>query len=265
MRGGVNAPIGVIDSGVGGLTVLQVLEKRFPEENFLYLGDTIHKTYGNRSQEEIIALSLDMVNYLVEREVKLIVIACNTITVTALEAIKEAVNVPVIGMCRGIERAIATSESHHIGVMATVATINSHKHRDEALAVDETIRFYEQACPDLARLIEDGHVNDAVVEAALRSYMEPMIAEGVDTVIHGCTHYPFVKELMDRIGEGKLTSINPAQETADAVAHALDTQTPNTVKGELELCFTGDADLAKSLAAQLWVDDVPQCKTVTIK
>ncbi len=265
---GASGPIGVIDSGVGGLTVLHVLEKQFPKENFLYLGDTAHKTYGNRSIEEIIEFSQAMVDYLVKHNAKLIVIACNTITVTALEAIQANVDIPVIGMCRGVERAIASSKKHSIAVMGTVATINSHKHKNEADAIDTSIRFIEQPCADLARIIEEGHVKDSVAENTLHKYMDPLLSQDIDTIIFGCTHYPFVKEMMDTISGGNMQCIDPAFETAEVVAtelihHSLENQ--NADEGTVELCFTGDVNQASELASYLWKENIPLCKMVTIK
>ena len=156
-------PIGVFDSGVGGLSVLKVLQEQFPNEDFIYIGDNANNPVGNRSDDEITYLACHIAEALEKQPVKLMVIACNTFTVVALDAVRERVSVPVIGVSQGVKTAISQSKSKTIGIMATVATVNSHIHKHVALEVDHEVLVWEQPCPELAGLIEQGHLDDYFV------------------------------------------------------------------------------------------------------
>lgn len=247
-------PIGIFDSGVGGLTVLTVLKNELPHENFLYVGDTLNNPYGQRSAEDITELSLRMVDFLTKHDVKMAVVACNTITVTAFEQLRKETHYPLIGVCKGMHTAIDISPKKRIGVMATSATINTHKHLLVAKALDDKVTVMEQPCPDLAQLIETGHIDDALMEERIDAYLDPFIAAGVDTVIMGCTHFPFVKKMMERKTGHDIVYVDPAYETAEEVVRVLQEQqlfNKQIGEGKLELCFTSELATVKRLVSLL--------------
>ena len=249
-------PIGVFDSGVGGLTVLSELMKLFPEEHFVYLGDTANNPYGNRTPEEIILLTQDLVRKLDAMPVKLMVIACNTITVTPglLEAIQRETDVPIVPMSRGAEMALQVSKVKKIGIMATVATIVSHSHEEILLSKDKEVMVVEAPCPDLAGLIEQGHVESDVVLAAVKEYIEPLQAAKVDTVILGCTHFPIIEPLLQQVTAGSMVFINPASEMGEEVGTLLEAENLKSQSGEkgtVTIYFTAAAERGQKMAEKL--------------
>lgn len=247
-------PIGIFDSGVGGLTVMTVLKNKFPNEDFLYVGDTLNNPYGNRSDEEITELSLKIADYLTANDVKLAVVACNTITVVAFDEICKHTNYPVLGICKGVHTAIDISPKKKIGIMATMATINSHKHKQVAEAMNPKVQIFEQPCSDFAHLIETGHINDHIIDEKVTEYLDPLIDAGVDTIILGCTHFPFLKKLMERKTGNDIVYVDPAYETAAELQRVLTDQklfNPQRTKGKLDLRFTANSEQASRLASLL--------------
>ncbi len=249
-------PIGVFDSGVGGLTVLAELQRLFPNEHFVYLGDTANNPYGNRSSEDIIALTRELVRYLDAKPVKLMVIACNTITVTPglLDAIREDTNVPIVPMSRGADLALSLSKHKKVGVMATVATINSHSHKKMLESKDDMVTVVEAPCPELAGLIEQGHVDDELAAAAVKTYVEPLQEGEVDTIILGCTHFPIIKSLIAEFMDESVELIDPASEMGAEVARILQEQdlaNDSGEPGELDVYFTAAAERGQTMAEKL--------------
>jgi len=214
-------PIGVFDSGVGGLSVLKVLQEQFPNEDFIYIGDNANNPVGNRSDDEITFLACRIAEALEKQPVKLMVIACNTFTVVALDEVRERVSVPVIGVSQGVKTAISESKSNTIGIMATVATVNSHIHKHVALEVDPEVLVWEQPCPELAGLIEQGHLDDFFVRDVCEEYVEPLLSREIDVVVLGCTHFPFVKPLLEELTAGRIQFVDPAYETSNLVCRIL--------------------------------------------
>ncbi len=250
-------PIGVFDSGVGGLSVLKVLRETFPREDFVYIGDNVNNPVGNKSHEEIIDIAFHIADTLSRVPVKMMVVACNTFTVVALDEIRERVDVPVVGVCQGVKTAILMSKAHTIGIMATAATVASHVHKYVALEIEPQLKVWEQPCPELAGLIETGHIQGPVLERAIRSYLAPIQDRHIDTVVLGCTHFPFVKKELEKITGDSIRYIDPAYETAELVGRVLrDQEIVNNREGmgSVKLRFTQDIDLAKRLAAN-FIDD----------
>ena len=250
-------PIGVFDSGVGGLSVLKVLRETFPREDFVYIGDNVNNPVGNKSHEEIIDIACHIADTLSRVPVKMMVVACNTFTVVALDEIRERVDVPVVGVCQGVKTAILMSKAHTIGIMATAATVASHVHKYVALEIEPQLKVWEQPCRELAGLIETGHIQGPVLERAIRSYLAPIQDRHIDTVVLGCTHFPFVKKELEKITGDSIRYIDPAYETAELVGRVLrDQEIVNNREGmgSVKLRFTQDIDLAKRLAAN-FIDD----------
>ena len=241
-------PIGVFDSGVGGLSVLKVLQEQFPNEDFIYIGDNANNPVGNRSDDEITYLACRIAETLEKQPVKLMVIACNTFTVVALDAVRELVSVPVIGVSQGVKTAINKSKSKTIGIMATVATVNSHIHKHVALEVDHEVFVWEQPCPELAGLIEQGHLDDYFV----REVCKPLLSREIDVVVLGCTHFPFVQPLLEELTSCRIQFIDPAFETSELVRHRLESKNlfnPQDTVGTVTLYFTKDVELGDTLSA----------------
>jgi glutamate racemase len=246
-----SAPIGVFDSGVGGLTVLHELLVALPQEDFLYLGDSARFPYGERSPDELRAFSREIADVLLERGAKLIVVACNSATSSALDDLVAHVaagghGVDVIGVV-GPESnlAVARTRNGRIGVLATPATVASGAYERAVLAADPLVRLTAVACPQLARISQDGAPITEADVALARAYCAPLRDAGVDSAILGCTHYPFVRALLQRLLGPQVELITSGAAIARRVEHALSTRdlaTPRTGAGRYGFLCTGDAD-----------------------
>jgi len=247
-----SAPIGVFDSGVGGLTVLHELLVALPQEDFLYLGDSARFPYGDRTPRELRAFSRQIVDVLLHRGVKLIVVACNSATSSAIDDLPLHVAarghaVGVIGVV-GPESnlAVAQTRNGRVGVLATPATVASGAYEQAVLAADPLVRLTSVACPRLAQISQNGApITDADVELA-RAYCAPLRAAGVDTVILGCTHYPFVRALLQRLLGPQVALVTSGTAIARRVGHALAlhdlaTRRPADEEGRYSFLCTGDA------------------------
>ena len=216
------------------------------------IGDNANNPVGNRSDDEITYLACRIAETLEKQPVKLMVIACNTFTVVALDAVRELVSVPVIGVSQGVKTAINKSKSKTIGIMATVATVNSHIHKHVALEVDHEVLVWEQPCPELAGLIEQGHLDDYFVREVCKDYLEPLLSREIEVVVLGCTHFPFVQPLLEELTSGRIWFIDPAFETSELVRHRLESKklfNPQDTVGTVTLYFTKDVELGDTLSA----------------
>ena len=262
-----SAPIGVIDSGVGGLTVLKCLMKHMPKENFLYLGDTARAPYGCRPREEIQQLVDEMIDWLVAKGVKQVIVACNTITMLGLENIKRDYQLDIAGMSTGEYTLLKLTDNKKIGVIATEFTIKSERHKKAIQQVDPAAEVFGVPCPKFVPLIEAGKFESADLWSAVNEYSDQLKQDGVDVVIMSCTHFPFVREhLQKALGEG-VTLVDPADETSEIARLHLEkvgllNQQPT---GSVTICCTGDLDLIKSLAARMFDTSKCQFKVVDLK
>jgi glutamate racemase len=211
-------PIGVFDSGVGGLTVLHECLVTMPAEDFVYLGDHARLPYGPRPLEEIRRFAYEIASYLEGQGVKLIVVACNAATSAALPALQESLSVPVVGVITPeAYAAVRTTRNRRIGLLATQATVTAGRYEALVHTLDAGVRFSAVACPDLVPLIEAG----AQTVDAVRGYAAPLQAAGCDTVILGCTHYPLIRPVFERVFGRDVTLVFSAGETAREVADTL--------------------------------------------
>ena len=248
-----NRPIGVIDSGVGGLSVLRALQQTMPHETFLYLGDTARAPYGTRSRETITAFVAQMTDWLEQKGIKQLVAACNTITVLGTDVIRGAHTFPVIGMSKGVDLVLQATKNKHIGLMATDFTVGTGAHRKEIQAADPAAEVFGVGCTKFVPLIEGNRFGSPELKEAIQEYAEALQAKQVDTVILGCTHYPFVKSYLEEAFGPGVTVIDPAAATAlQAKAdlekrNLLHTEGP----GHSTICFTGDIEKGKLLAARM--------------
>lgn len=211
-------PIGVFDSGVGGLTVFRALRKRLPRETLLYFGDTAHLPYGSKSPEAVRSFALQIARFLVRQRIKLLVVACNTASAVALDALREAVSVPVLGVIEpGASAAARATRTGRIGVIGTEATVGSRAYEEALRRIRPGVRVVSAACPVLVPIVEEGWWGDGLAEAALRKYLKPLKGIGLDTLILGCTHYPLLKPAIKKIMGPKVKLVDSGEETAAAV------------------------------------------------
>src|SRR4051795_6001656 len=244
-------PIGVFDSGVGGLTVLHELLVNLPHEDFVYLGDTARFPYGQRTRAELERFSLEIAEELVARRVKLLVVACNSATAAALPALRRrmmetTLGVDVLGVVKpGAVQAVAATRNARIGLLATPATVASHAYEHAVAAIDPHVDLVPVEAPGLAELIEAGFPVDERVVATVRAYTAPLRDAGVDTVILGCTHYPLVRPMLQRSLGRAVTIVTSGEAAARQVEHALASRgldSPRESEGDYRFLCTGDAD-----------------------
>ena len=215
-------PIGVFDSGVGGLTVLGEIRDRLPYENTVYFGDTARVPYGVRDPAEVREFAFEIITYLTDLDVKLVVVACNTASAVALEAAQAEFDVPVVGVIAPGARAAAVDTiNRRVGVLATRVTVESGAYRRAVRNLDAGIEVHEQPCPEFVPLIEKGVVDGPELEKVARGYLDPLMSRRVDAVILGCTHYPLISATINRILGPEVRLISSAGQTALEVSRIL--------------------------------------------
>jgi len=214
--------IGIFDSGVGGLTVLQQIAKLLPRETLVYLGDTARCPYGPKSPEVVTQYSCENAAFLMDRRLKMLVVACNTASAVALDALRERYAFPVVGVIEpGAHEAIRRSKNGRIGVIGTEATIASGAYTQVLRSIDASVEVYTRACPLFVPLVEEGWVRNDVMRATIAIYLGSLKHSGIDTLILGCTHYPLLKKsIANFLGSG-VCLIDSAEETAKTVRQIL--------------------------------------------
>ena len=209
------APVGVFDSGVGGLTVAREIMRNLPDEKIVYFGDTARVPYGSKSKDTIIRYSRQIIRFLKTQKVKAIVIACNTASALALEEVEKELDIPILGVLKqGARVAASVTRNKRIGVIGTESTINSRMYDRFIRAQDPEISVYGKACPLFVPLVEEGWLKDPVTEEVARRYLDELMQKGIDSLILGCTHYPLLRSLVRKIVGEEVTLVNPAYETA---------------------------------------------------
>jgi glutamate racemase len=233
--GGGNArPIGVFDSGIGGLTVVKALRDVLPEEQIIYVGDTARVPYGSRSPATVERYSIEIAQMLVERDAKIIVVACNTVSSVALPLLERKLSVNVVGVIRpGAEAAIHETRTNHVGVIGTRATIRSGAYERTLKSLNATVRVTSRACPLLVPLIEEGLLDDPVTDQMIARYLEPILSDGIDTLVLGCTHYPLLADAFARQLGQAVRLVDSAQNCALAVKQTLEQQSLGACPGSL--------------------------------
>ncbi len=187
-------PIGIFDSGIGGLTVFKEINRSFPFSDIYYLGDTARVPYGNKSPETVVRYSLECANYLSGFGIDVLVIACNTASSYALERLKEYMDIPVVGVVEpGVELALSITKNGKIGVIGTQGTIKSNSYK-KSLIEKADVEVFQKACPLFVPLVEEGMVDNHIARIVAKEYLDELVNKGIDTLILGCTHYPLLKE-----------------------------------------------------------------------
>ncbi|QEY25990.1 glutamate racemase [Neisseria zalophi] len=222
MKDNKQRPIGVFDSGIGGLTNVRALMERLPMENIVYFGDTARVPYGVKSRATIETFTAQIVEFLLQHEVKALVVACNTIAAVAVNKVRAmAGNMPVLDVITaGAEAAWQTTRNGRIGIMATSTTVNSNAYARAIHSRNPAARVQSQACPLLVPLVEEGWLDHEVTRLTAREYLRPLLAEDIDTLVLGCTHYPLLKPLLKEEAPG-ISLVDSAITTAEATAQSL--------------------------------------------
>ena len=218
-----DAPVGVFDSGVGGLTVAREIMRNLPSEKIVYFGDTARVPYGNKSRENIIRYSRQIIHFLLEQQVKAIVIACNTASAFALDEVRDEFGIPILGVIEpGARVAAQETKNKKVGVIGTEGTIGSGIHAAFLRSLDPEITVIGKACPLFVPLVEEGWLHDSVTEEVVSRYMKDLEYKSIDTLILGCTHYPLLRSVFRKAVGEAVTLVNPAYETAMELGRLLD-------------------------------------------
>ncbi|QJW45544.1 glutamate racemase [bacterium BFN5] len=247
---GNNAPIGIFDSGIGGLTVVKEVQRLMPQEDIIYFGDTARAPYGSRSSEQIVEFMHQILSFFQSQNVKMAIYACNTMTALGLEQARTQYPFMLTGMSTGVEQALQVSSKHNIGVIATKATIASGSHSKAIKATGTRATIYPQACPKLVPLIEHEVIEGVQIDEAVAEYLLPM--KGIDTLILGCTHYPFIDRSIRNVIGVDVQIVDPAKDTANAAYDILskaDQLADKSKKGHIKLCFSTGLDRARRMAS----------------
>jgi len=215
----------VFDSGIGGLTVVRSLMERLPFENIVYFGDTARVPYGIKSVETINRYASQITDFLLKKDVKLLIVACNTMAAVAFQAIKDISTVPVLEVIDASARnAVEQSRVKSIGVIGTPATINSNAYARAIRLLDNKVRIFSQACPLFVPLVEEGLLDHRATKLIAKEYLKPLLAEKIDTLVLGCTHYPLLKPLLQEIVGNRIKLIDSAQAMAGIAADLIEKQ-----------------------------------------
>jgi len=248
--------IGVFDSGVGGLSVLRAIRAALPAENLVYVADSGHAPYGDKSEAHIIERTLTVGNWLAVSGVKAITVACNTATVVAIRHLREQTHMPVVAIEPAIKPAANTTRTGVVGVLATTQTLQSESVARLCLEHGEGKRILLQACPGWVEAVEEADLHSPQTEALLRQFVVPLMDQGVDTLVLGCTHYPFLRNTLQRIVGDDVVLIDPAVAVATELTRRLgnDRRMVEQHIGTTRFFTTGDVLHVQQVVAHLWGD-----------
>jgi len=217
-----NKPIGIFDSGVGGLTVVKQIFKRLPDEEIVYLGDTARVPYGTKSPETIKRFAVENADFLMKFKVKLIVVACNTVSSTSLDILREKFSIPIVGVIKpGAEKAVQITRNNKVGIIGTYTTVKSKAYEKEIKRFSKDIEVMSKACPLFVPLVEEGWLKEEITFSIVKKYLKPLMARKIDTLILGCTHYPLLKSVISKVAGKEVKIIDSASSVADEVHNIL--------------------------------------------
>jgi glutamate racemase len=245
------SPIGIFDSGVGGLTVLRELYRQLPTESVLYFGDTARLPYGTRSPEEILQFVREILLWMAQQGVKMVIMACNTSSALALEQVRAEFNFPILGLILPGAKA-ALKQGKRIGVIATPATVASNAYQSAILEIDPTAQVWQVGCPQFVPLIEQNRIHDPLTQSVAQTYLAPLVEQQIDTLIYGCTHYPLLAPVFRQILPATVQLVDPAVSIVHAAAQELEllglrnTRSPQPTR----FCVSGAPEQFSLLSAQ---------------
>ena len=265
------APIGVFDSGVGGLTVAREIMRNLPKEDIVYFGDTARVPYGSKSKDNIIRYSRQIIHFLQTKGVKAIVIACNTASALALDTVKDEFDIPIIGVVEpGARAALAVTENKKIGVIGTEATVRSSMYEKIMEGINPEVSVIAKACPLFVPLVEEGFKKHKVTDEIIDYYLADLKKSDIDVLILGCTHYPLLRsKIREYVGE-KITLVNPAYETAmdlKRILQEMDMENPDIEgdHGSYSFYVSDAADKFKQFANSILPYDIETTKQINIE
>jgi len=251
------APVGVFDSGVGGLSVLHHIREALPHEDLLYVADSSHAPYGIKTQAQIQERSLLLAEFLLSQGAKALVIACNTATAAAAALLRERFDIPIVGMEPAVKPAVAATRSGVVGVLATSGTLQSARFAALLESYGQGVRVVTQAAHGLVECVERGEVDSPETRELLWKYLEPLLQEGADTVVLGCTHYPFLRPVIESLVGGRVAIIDTGAAVARQLRWRLDDAgltNPRSKAGVARFWSSGDIVHGRAVAARLWGD-----------
>ena len=267
-----DAPIGVFDSGVGGLTVAREIMRQLPNEKIIYFGDTARVPYGSKSQETVTRYSRQIVRFLQTFQVKTIVVACNTASAYALDALEQELDIPIIGVVKpGAKTAAEVTKNGRIGMIATEATIGSRIYSQYIKELNKDVTIYGKACPLFVPLAEEGLWQDPVTDEIAKRYLTELIDIDIDTLILGCTHYPLIRSTLGKIMGDKVSLVNPAYETAIELKQMLEErgllnqETPRLGTNQYQFYVSDGAEKFKRFANSIIKYGILSAKTINIE
>ena len=257
MQSASENPIGVFDSGVGGLTILRAVRQALPSENLVYVADAAHVPYGEKSADQIRERALAIGNFLLGQGAKVIVVACNTATAAAIDVLRARLSVALVGVEPAVKPAVAATRSGVVGVLATPATLASERYRSLIDRFAAGIRIVAQPCAGLAERIEHGDLDDEHMEVLLRGFVEPLLSAKADVIVLGCTHYPLVSHIVQRIAGPGVGVIENGTAVAKEVARQLALRGSARTSGTGSEVFwsSGPIDRMAPLLSDLWAPD----------
>ncbi len=252
-----SAPIGLFDSGVGGLTVLREVYRQLPSESVIYFGDTARLPYGKRSPAEILQYVREILTWMEQQGTKMVIMACNTSSALALEAVRSEFSVPVLGLILPGARA-AVQQGRRIGVIATPATATSQAYSRAILEIDADTRVWEVGCPEFVPLIEADRLHDPYTTAIAQSYLKPLLQQQIDTLVYGCTHYPYLAPILRQLLPASVKLVDPAVSVVAAAAQELDLLALKNLRlpTPTRFCVSGSPQIFSQLAAP-WLGYTP--------
>ena len=249
--------IGVFDSGVGGLTVLREIYRQLPNESILYFADTARLPYGTRSRDEIVQFALEILNWMVQQGVKMVVVACNTTDALALESLHREFELPILGLILPGARA-AVQQGRRVGVIATPATAASNAYRRAISEIEPTTQVWQVGCPEFVPLVEQNRIQDPYTAEVAQQYLAPLLQQRIDTLIYGCTHYPLLAPVLRAVLPPMVTLIDPAEHVVSAAARELDLLGLRNTRSPLptRFCVSGCPQQFAQLSMQ-WLGCTP--------
>lgn len=265
----MDQPIGVIDSGVGGLTVASELLRQLPKEQLIYLGDTLRCPYGPRTREEVIQFTWEMVDFLLEKRIKMLVVACNTATAFTLAQLQTELDIPVIGVIKpGARAAIKVSKNMHIGVIGTEGTIRSRAYVETLKSINSKIHVNDLSCPPFVPMVEQGILaGKRAIDVVYNTLLPLKKKNHIDTLILGCTHYPLIRDVIQRVMGEEVTIISSGEETAREVSTILGYHEKlygGNRKPRHKFYTTGELNIFKDIAKEWLENQIEVIETVTI-
>lgn len=264
----MNRPIGVIDSGVGGLTVAKELMRQLPKEEIIYLGDTARCPYGPRPPEEVIRFTWEMTNYLLKLDIKMLVIACNTATALVIDDIRSQIPIPVVGVIHpGARTALKVTKNNHVAVIGTIGTINSRTYEEALKSINNNIKVKSLACPTFVPIVESGKFEGPEALEVVKETLEPLKLHGIDTLILGCTHYPLLRPVIQQVIGAKVALICSGDETAREVStllHHSGLLMTQTSKPNHLFLTTGPKEIFQQIASKWFEQPILNVQSITL-